>query len=76
MLDDLVTHSSVSSSSSSPSSPCGFSSEEIVRGRGRWVASASWWGVAVADAVVRAEELLVSSLVGVSLPQHSSQLTL
>lgn len=53
-----------------------FGSEEIVRGRRRWAARASWWGLAAANAVVRAEELLVSSLVGVSLPQHSSQLTL
>lgn len=71
-LGNLVTHSS----SPSASSPRGFSSEEIVRGWGRWAASASGRGLAVADAVVRAEELLVSSLVGVSLPQHSSQLTL
>lgn len=54
----------------------GSGSEEVVRGRGRWVATASRWGVAVANAVVRAEELLVSSLVGVSLPQHPSQLAL
>lgn len=55
--------------------PRELSSEEVVRGWGWWLAGAGCRGFS-AGAVVRAEELLISRLVGVSLPQHSSQLTL
>lgn len=74
MLDYLVMYSPPLSSLQS--SPYALSSEEIVRGWGRWVASASRWGLTIASAVVCSEELLISSLVGISLPQHSRQLAL
>lgn len=57
------------------SSPFGLNSEEVVGGRGRWIAGAGRWRVS-SGAVVCAEELLVASLVGISLSQNSRELTL
>lgn len=52
-----------------------LNSEEVVRGWRRWVTGSCLRGLA-ASTLVCAEEFLVASLVGVSFPQHPSQLTL